>query len=127
MDDGVYTPRTKETSSAYGALLSTIQRKFGDQPHDILREVVDEVLVVLKNEKIKDPNKKKEIENLLNTISGRHFSHLVSIGKLITNLQEAGGNTRAGTRAAVGDALDDDIGVAVEFEEEEYDNDNDLD
>ena len=62
MDDGVYTPTTKETRSTYEALLSTIEQQFVDQPHDILIKAVDEVLVVLKNEKIKDPDKKKEIE-----------------------------------------------------------------
>ena len=74
MDDGVFTPRTKETRSTYEALLSAIQQQFGDQPHDILIGAAYEVLVVLKNEKIKDPDKKKEIEKLLNTITTQHFS-----------------------------------------------------
>ena len=127
MGDGVYMPITKETRSSYEALLSMIHQHFGDQPHDILREAADEVLVVLKNEKIKDQDKKKEIENLLNTISTHHFSHLVSIGKLITYFQEVGGEVEAGTRGVAWEALNEDIGVAIEFEEEEDDNDNDLD
>ena len=127
MDDGVYTPRTKVTRSTYEVLLNTIQQQFGDQQHDILREVVDEVLVFLKNEKIKDPDKKKEIEKLLNTITAQHFSQLVSIGKLITNFREVGGEVQIGAWGVTGESLDDDIDVVVEFEEEEDDDDSDLD
>ncbi|XP_057859614.2 DExH-box ATP-dependent RNA helicase DExH12 [Cryptomeria japonica] len=125
-DDGIYRPKTKETRAAYEALLSTIQQQFGDQPQDILRGAADEVLAVLKNDKIKDLDKKKEIEKLLNSLSSQHFAQLVSIGKLITDYQDAG-EAGTGVGAAAGEALDDDIGVAVEFEEEEEDEDSDLD
>eukprot|EP01018_Ginkgo_biloba_P013775 Gb_27895 [translate_table: standard] len=124
VDDGVYRPKTKETRAAYEALLSTIQQQFGDQPQDILRGAADEVLGVLKNDKIKDPDKKKEIEKLLNPMSTQHFAQLVSIGKLITDYQET---AETGAGGGAGEALDDDIGVAVEFEEEEEDEDSDLD
>lgn len=59
VDDGMYRPKTKETRAAYEDLLSTIQQQFGDQPQDILRGAADEVLAVLKNDKFKDPDKKK--------------------------------------------------------------------
>lgn len=122
-DDGMYRPKTKETRAAYEALLSTIQQQFGDQPQDILRGAADEVLGVLKNDKFKDPDKKKEIEKLLNSMSNERFGQLVAIGKLISDYSEAGD---AGAGGA-GEALDDDIGVAVEFEEDEEDDESDLD
>ncbi|KAF0895374.1 hypothetical protein E2562_012405 [Oryza meyeriana var. granulata] len=128
-DDVVYKPQTKETRAAYEALLSVIQQQFGGQPLDVLGGAADEVLAVLKNDKIKSPDKKKEIEKLLNPISNQMFDQLVSIGKLITDFHDAA----AGDLAAVpsGDgmdtALDDDIGVAVEFEENEDDEESDFD
>ncbi|KAI5074534.1 hypothetical protein GOP47_0010495 [Adiantum capillus-veneris] len=123
VDDGMYRPKTKETRAAYEALLSLIQHQFGDQPQDILRGAADEVLAVLKNDKIKDPDKKKEIEKLLNTVPNERFAQLTQIGKLIKDYSD--GSDAGGGGA--GEALDDDIGVAVEFEEEEEDEESDLD
>ncbi|XP_058110373.1 DExH-box ATP-dependent RNA helicase DExH12-like [Magnolia sinica] len=126
--EGVYQPKTKETRAAYEALLSVIQQQFGGQPQDILSGAADEVLGVLKNEKVKNPDKKKEIEKLLNPISNQLFDQLVSIGRLITDYQDGGDAVgSAANGSAAGEALDDDIGVAVEFEEEEEDEESDLD
>ena len=49
---GFYQPRTQQTRDAYEALLATIQGQFGDQPHDVLRGAADEVLAVLKNDRL---------------------------------------------------------------------------
>ena len=49
---GFYQPRTAGTRDAYEALLGLIQTQFGDQPHDVLRGAADEVLAVLKNDRI---------------------------------------------------------------------------
>ncbi|CAA0806975.1 U5 small nuclear ribonucleoprotein helicase-putative [Striga hermonthica] len=78
------------------------------------------------NDNIKNPDKKKEIEKLLNPISAPTFDQLVSIGRLITDYHDAGD---AGEAAVNGDeGLDDDVGVAVEFEEnEEEEEESDLD
>lgn len=126
-DEGVYKPRTKETLAAYENLLSVIQQQFGGQPQDVLAGAADEVLSVLKNEKIKNPDKKKEIEKLLNSISNQLFDQLVSLGRLITDYQDGG--DAVGSSAANGndEALDDDIGVAVEFEEDEEEEESDFD
>ncbi|XP_027106928.1 DExH-box ATP-dependent RNA helicase DExH12-like [Coffea arabica] len=126
-DEGVYQPKTKETRAAYEALLSAIQQQLGGQPLNIVSGAADEILAVLKNENLKNPDKKKEIEKLLNPIPSQVFDNLVSIGRLITDYQDAG--DAAGAAAANGDeGLDDDVGVAVEFEEnEEEDDDSDYD
>ncbi|XXG57569.1 hypothetical protein AAC387_Pa04g0019 [Persea americana] len=125
-DDSVYQPKTKETRAAYEALLSVIQQQFGGQPQDILTGAADEVLSALKNDKVKNPDKKKEIEKLLNPISSQLFDQLVSIGRLITDYQD-GGDAAGPANAASDEALDDDIGVAVEFEEDEEEEDSDYD
>ncbi|OMO90989.1 hypothetical protein COLO4_18725 [Corchorus olitorius] len=114
-EEGVYQPKTKETRAAYEAMLSLIQQQLGGQPLNIASSAADEILAVLKNEGIKNHDKKKEIEKLLNPIPSQVFDQLVSLGKLITDYQD-GGEAVCGN----GDeGLDDDVGVAVEFEENE--------
>ncbi|XP_059634391.1 DExH-box ATP-dependent RNA helicase DExH12-like [Cornus florida] len=126
-DEGVYQPKTKETRAAYEAMLSVIQQQLGGQPLNIVSGAADEILAVLKNDTVKNPDKKKDIEKLLNPIPNHIFDQLVSIGRLITDFQDGG--DAAGSAAANGDdALDDDMGVAVEFEEnEEEEEESDLD
>ncbi|XP_072962861.1 DExH-box ATP-dependent RNA helicase DExH12-like [Typha angustifolia] len=126
-DDAVYQPKTKETRAAYEALLSVIQQQFGGQPQDILSGAADEVLAVLKNDKVKNPDKKKDIEKLLNPISNQLFDQLVSIGRLITDYQDAGDAAGAAATNVNDVTLDDDIGVAVEFEEDEEEEESDYD
>ncbi|VFQ99826.1 unnamed protein product [Cuscuta campestris] len=123
-EEGVYQPKTKETRAAYEAMLCMIQQQLGGQPLNIVCGAADEILSVLKNDNFKNPDKKKEIEKLLNPISTNVFEQLVSIGKLITDFQGDGDVAINGD-----EALDDDVGVAVEFEEndEEEDEESDLD
>ena len=80
-----YRPRSKETRSAYEDLLSFISQQLGDQPHDILRGAADEVLACLKNDALADPERKREVEGLLNTLSSEAFAGLVQVGKRITD------------------------------------------
>jgi pre-mRNA-splicing helicase BRR2 len=125
IDEGVYQPKTKETRAAYEAMLSIIQNKLGGQPLNIVGGAADEILSVLKNETVKNPEKKKEIEKLLDdTIPSSEFDQLVNLGKHITDYQD-GGDTAVTNHD---DDLNDDVGVAVEFEEnEEEEEDSDLD
>ncbi|KAJ8559466.1 hypothetical protein K7X08_003524 [Anisodus acutangulus] len=126
-EEGVYQPKTKETRAAYEAMLSLIQQQLGGQPLNIVSGAADEMLAVLKNDNFKNPEKKKEIEKLLNSISNQMFDQLVSIGRLITDYQD-GGDASASAAADGVEALDDDVGVAVEFEEnEEEEEESDLD
>ncbi|KAH7862903.1 hypothetical protein Vadar_010909 [Vaccinium darrowii] len=125
-EGGVYQPKTKETMAAYEALLGFIQQQFGGQPLNIVSGAADEILAVLKNETIKNPVKKKEIEKLLNPIPNQLFDDLVSIGRRISDYHDDAG----GSAVSNCDALDDDdVGVvAVEFEEnEEEEEESDLD
>ncbi|XP_019185003.1 PREDICTED: DExH-box ATP-dependent RNA helicase DExH12-like [Ipomoea nil] len=126
-EEGVYQPKTKETMAAYEVMLNIIQQQLGGQPLNIVSGAADEILAVLKNDNIKNPEKKKEIEKLLNPIPNNVFDQLVSVGKLVTDYQD--GSDAVVSAAANGDdALDDDVGVAVEFEEnEEEEEESDLD
>lgn len=66
-------------------LLSFIQEALGDQPRDILCGAADEVLTVLKNDRMKEKEKKKETENLLGSLAEERFALLVNLGKKITD------------------------------------------
>ncbi|CAJ1958047.1 unnamed protein product [Sphenostylis stenocarpa] len=127
-DDGIYQPKTKETRAAYEAMLSVIQHQLGGQPLSIVSAAADEILAVLKNDTLKNPDKKKDIEKLLNPIPNHVFDQLVSIGKLITDFQEAADVPNGNSAMDGEEGLDDDVGVAVEFEEnEDDDEESDLD
>nr|GLL27460.1 DExH-box ATP-dependent RNA helicase DExH12-like [Ipomoea trifida] len=113
--------------AAYELMLNTIQQQLGGQPLNIVSGAADEILAVLKNDNIKNPEKKKEIEKLLNPIPNNVFDDLVSVGKRITDYQD-GSDALVSAAANGDDALDDDVGVAVEFEEnEEEEEESDLD
>ncbi|CAN1127789.1 DExH-box ATP-dependent RNA helicase DExH12 [Linum perenne] len=125
-EEGVYQPKTKETRAAYEAMLNAIQRQLGGQPLNIVSAAADEILAVLKNESFKTPDKKKEIEKLLNPISVSVFEEMVSFGRLITDYQDA--VDVGGATASNGDeALDDDVGVAVEFDDDNEDEEEESD
>ena len=49
---GFYRPRTRQTRDAYEALLHVLQRMFGDQPEDVIFGAADEVLTVLKSDRL---------------------------------------------------------------------------
>ena len=53
MTDVLYRPRSQETKHTYEVILSFIQEALGDQPRDVLCGAADEVLSVLKNERLK--------------------------------------------------------------------------
>ena len=125
---GFYRPRTKETRAAYEAMLNAIHAQFGDQPQDVLRGAADEVLAVLKNQALTDPQRQREVGELLGAVADERFAELVAIGKLI-NDWVAPGEAGAGGGGADGDGdtLDQEIGVAVEFESEDEDGDDERD
>ncbi|KAK3020100.1 hypothetical protein RJ639_003724 [Escallonia herrerae] len=123
-DDGVYQPKTKETRAAYETILSMIQQQLGGQPLNIVSGAADEILAVLKNDTVKNADKKKEIEKLLNPISSNFFDQLVNSGRMITDYMDGGD---AAASNGNDDGLDDDVGVAVEFEENEEDDEDEGD
>ncbi|XP_041988787.1 putative U5 small nuclear ribonucleoprotein 200 kDa helicase [Aricia agestis] len=114
----LYRPRAQHTRQAYELLLAFMQSALGDQPRDILCGACDEVLVVLKNDKLKDPERKKEIEALLGSIPDERFALLVNLGKKITDFNvntSTEGNTE----------IDETYGINVQFEESSEEDDED--
>eukprot|EP00798_Chlamydomonas_sp_ICE-L_P019206 gene19206-25824_t len=112
---GVYRPKTKETRAAYEGLLSVIHEQFGEQPQDVLRGAADEVISVLKNDNMRDPERQKGCEELLGPLPSEKFAHLIALGKLITDWT----GDEAPPALPADDLLNSEIGVAVEEESKE--------
>ncbi len=93
----------------------------------------DEVLAVLKTDRVKDKDKKKEIDTLLGTVTEERFALLVNLGKKITDYVAEEKTKKHGefttdllngclmvsiTVSLVSEAdIDETIGVNVQFEE----------
>ena len=87
---GLYKPKTAETKQTYEVMLSFIQEALGDQPRDILHGAADEVLRTLKDDRMREKEKKKETEELLGSqLPEERFALLVNLGKKITDFSAA--------------------------------------
>lgn len=121
----VYRPKTQETRQTYEVLLSFIQEALGDQPRDILCGAADEILAVLKNDRLKDRERKRDVDSLLGEVTDERFALLVNLGKKITDFGSDAVN--ALTAATNNDEqIDETYGINVQFEESEEESDNDM-
>ena len=115
----IYRPKTQDTKQTYEVLLSFIQEALSDQPRDVLCGAADEVLSVLKNDKLKDKEKKKETEAMLGSLPEERFALLVNLGKKITDW---GQDEKVG---AGEEQMDDQYGINVQFEDTDEENEED--
>jgi len=119
-----YRPRTAETRQVYELILSSVRDALGDQAQDIVRSAADTVLETLKNEGMKDFDKKKEIEEIIGSISSEQFSQLVNLSKKITDYN-ADDETMADPDSERKEGeIDEEGGVAVVFDEEEQEDED---
>ncbi len=119
----IYRPRTAETREVYELILSQVHQALGDQAQDVVRSAADTVLESLKNENLKDFDKKKEVEEILGSISNESFTQLLNLSKKITDYgaeDEAEVDPDVERKDA---EIDDEVGVAVVFDEEEQEED----
>ena len=115
----IYRPKTQDTKQTYEVLLSFIQEALSDQPRDVLCGAADEVLSVLKNDKLKDKEKKKETEAMLGSLPEERFALLVNLGKKITDW---GQDEKMATSE---EQMDDQYGINVQFEDTDEENEED--
>uniref|UniRef100_A0A915HM77 U5 small nuclear ribonucleoprotein 200 kDa helicase n=1 Tax=Romanomermis culicivorax TaxID=13658 RepID=A0A915HM77_ROMCU len=120
---GIYKPRTQETRVTYEVVLGFIQEAIGDQPRDILCGAADEVLATLKSEKIKDKERKKEVESLLGNLPEERYAFLVNLGKKITDYS----NQEEKEKKMIEEDLDETTGVNVQFDESDEEDKEDFD
>ncbi|KAG9017453.1 DEIH-box ATPase [Tulasnella sp. JGI-2019a] len=114
-----YRPRTAETREVYNLMVSIVHRTLGDQAQDIVRSAADTVLETLKDEGIKDFDKKKDIESVIGPLTGESFSQLVNLAKKITDFGAEDENMVDPDQERKDAEIDDELGVAVVFEDDE--------
>ena len=117
-----YRPRTTATRATYDLILTTVAHNLGDVPQDVVRSAADAVLETLKNDDMKDFDKKKEIDDLLGVNMGsKEFNELVNLGKKITDYDAQDGDENMDGvdegKEDGGADLDERQGVAVVFDE----------
>ena len=107
----LYRPKTQETKQTYELLLEFIQEAIGGQAQSVLCGAADEILLLLKNDKLRDKDRKTEIEALLSTkVAEQRFAFLVNLGKKITDWTTDDKNGKGE------DEIDETYGVNVEFD-----------
>ncbi|MFH4977102.1 hypothetical protein AB6A40_003811 [Gnathostoma spinigerum] len=110
---GLYKPRTQETKQTYEVLLAFIQDAIGDQPRDILCGAADEVLATLKSDKIREKDRKKEVELLLGPLTDERTAVLINLTKKITDFSVDDEKGKYENQ----DEIDETIGVNVQFDD----------
>ncbi|KAI9745256.1 MAG: DEIH-box ATPase [Claussenomyces sp. TS43310] len=119
-----YRPRTPATRATYDLIITTVANNLGDVSHEVVRSAADAVLEYLKDDDMKDFDKKKEIDDLLGaSMSPKQFNELVNLGKKITDYeaQDEDEGMGDGIGGEDGAEIDDRQGVAVVFDEESED------
>jgi pre-mRNA-splicing helicase BRR2 len=113
LDSINYRPKTRESRIAYEEILTFIQGTLGDVPQDILRGATDEVLSLLKDDSIRDPDRQREISKIISHIPSDKFNKLVNLGKRITDFSQIDEDDEEENK------MDEDMGVAVVFDDDE--------
>ncbi|CDI87290.1 sec63 domain-containing DEAD/DEAH box helicase, putative [Eimeria praecox] len=108
-----YRPTTRVTNQVYEQLLVLLQQQLGDQPDEVLRGAADEVLQVLKEDGLKEGERKRGVEGVLGPITQERFTKLFQLSKSITDFMGADQD-----RDEAGEP-DTTAGVAVVFDEED--------
>lgn len=118
-----YRPRTQLTRDAFNLILTIVAEHLGDVPHEVVRSAADAVLEYLKDDDLKDFDKKKEVDDILGVSMGpKQFNELINLGKKITDYDAQDEDEDAGDARQEGDdEIDGRQGVAVNFENDEDD------
>ena len=120
-----YRPRTAETREIYEMILSSVHTALGDQAQDVVRSAADTVLETLKNDSMKDYDKKKDVEEVLGSVTSDSFARLVNLSKKITDYA-AEDEMQVDPDLERKDAeIDDELGVNVIIDEEEPEEEED--
>ncbi|KAK9439345.1 Sec63 domain protein [Metarhizium brunneum] len=117
-----YRPRTQATRATFDLILTLVAKNLGDVPQEVVRSAADAVLEYLKDDDLKDLDKKKEIDDIIgSTMNPKQFNELVNLGKKITDYdaQDDDEDVNAGDANGEDAEIDERQGVAVAFDEDE--------
>lgn len=124
VEDLRYRPRTPATRATYELITTIVGRHLGDVPNHVVRSAADAILEYLKDENLKDFDRKKEVDDVLGLAMGsKEFNELVNLGKKITDYDAQDDDEEMADAAdgAAGADLDEKQGVAVVFDEDDED------
>ncbi|KAK3114633.1 Pre-mRNA-splicing helicase BRR2, partial [Teratosphaeriaceae sp. CCFEE 6253] len=115
-----YRPRTVATKDVYDLIATNVAQKMGgDYGLAVTASATDSILEYLKDEGLKDFDKKKEIDDILGiTLSSKEFNQLVNLGKKITDYDAQDEDEEMGDEGGDGADIDERQGVAVDFGDE---------
>jgi pre-mRNA-splicing helicase BRR2 len=118
-----YRPRTAATKDVYDLIATNVAQKMGgDYGLAVTASATDSVLEYLKDENLKDFDKKKEIDDILGiTLSSKEFNQLVNLGKKVTDYDAQDDDEEMADEAGEGADIDERQGVAVDFGDEDED------
>ncbi|KAH8732787.1 pre-mRNA splicing factor [Phaeosphaeriaceae sp. PMI808] len=119
-----YRPRTPATRATFELITTIVSKSLGDVPVATTRSAADAVLEFLKDDSLKDFDKKREVDDLLGTSMGpKEFNELVNLGKKITDYDAQDDEEEKDEEMADGDDAEngDNQGVAVVFDEDDED------
>src|SRR3569833_855482 len=115
-----YRPRTPATRATFELILSLVAKSLGDEPHEGVRSAADAVLEYLKDDDLKDFDKKREIDDILGLSLGpKEFNELVNLGKKITDYDAQDEDEEMDDAGKDEEEIDERQGVAVDFEEDD--------
>jgi pre-mRNA-splicing helicase BRR2 len=132
----VYTPTNPTSREAHSTLLEILSTKeyLGSQPREVLMSAAEEVLAILKDEHVKDPMRKVELGKLLTgkpNMNDGVYNKLVLLGREMDDyLEYRDRNSKVDSNedgGKDGEEVDDEMGVAVVFDDSEGDNEEDSD
>lgn len=116
-----YRPRTQATRATFDLILTIVANNLGDVPQEVVRSAADATLEYLKDEDMKDFDKKKEVDDLLGvTLNPKEFNELMNLGKKITDYDAEDDDEEMAAAEDEGE-IDARQGVAVAFEDEDED------
>lgn len=118
-----YQPSTEQAREAYERLLALLSGKefdLANQGSNVLKDAAEEVIAVLKDEDLRDPDKHQAVSKLLTgkavgiagAVTAERFTALVQIGKQFNDYYHKKEEEDAGV-------MDNEMGVAVVFEDED--------
>eukprot|EP00392_Amoebophrya_sp_AT5.2_P002472 g2477.t1 len=113
-----YKPTTQATRAAYEQLLSSLTFILGDQSPDVLAGAADEVLAAIKADNCLDAQRKRNVEEVLGSITEQYFAEVYRLAKQITDY---GADDVQDDDMDADKGADDATGVAVVFEDDESD------
>lgn len=136
-----YQPTTQTARAAYEAILTRIGSKtlLGNQSTSILRDAAEEVIQILKDPNLRDPDRHDQISRLLTGkaastrgsqssggLSSEQYANFVQLGKQLDDYDDVSKKVANGEGVDdAGDKMDDEMGVAVVFDESDDENDGD--